>query len=654
MSEKQSQGTKRKQSKPTSNQQPKKPVSKTSKKSDTKTKKVTKTSTKIVVKSTSTKSDKTPKKSRSSMATKAKTKTATLAKTPKTANRKTADPVKPTKPTNKTNSSKTSKQSKTINEVKTKGVNPKTNKPSKTSKVATTVKKDLQAQKQNAKLSAKHDTTNVSDSKESVPIAKKTKQKSNFGPIFSKIVAGVISLSSLFFIITLYCLNVLPTHYFIIVFAFVLIIAGSCSFILWHKNTKVALKIPFNIIAITFSSFYLVGSGYILQVSGFLNDLKPQEYLSEQYFVIVKNDSKFQDITELDNRTVGTFDEGIEIYQDAITKLNDVVHTHLKTINSIRSMTDNLLSNDLDAVYLSAVHQSIIDEEDSKFSENTRIIYTIDVKVKIDTSEIHPNLNVTSSPFTIYISGNDAYGKLSDRGRSDVNMLVTVNPNTHKILLTSIPRDYYVQLHGTTGTRDKLTHAGMYGIQMSIDTIEDVFDINIDYYVKLNFSALEKIIDTIGGVDIYSEYEFVPWTNRAITIPAGTTRMNGAMALAFARERHHYEDGDIQRIKNQQAVLTAIFEKISHSPVLLTKYSDILSTVTNHLETNFSKNEISELIKLQLDEMPSWQITQYNVDGTGLLAATYSMGEEQLFVMEPDLATIQTAHDKITAILEGE
>ncbi len=479
-------------------------------------------------------------------------------------------------------------------------------------------------------------------------------KSSNFFSIFSKILAVILGLSSIFFIVVLTYLNILPTHYLIIIIIIILAITGGCAFVLCRKKTKTAIKIPINIISILFSCIYIVAGWYISQASGFLDNLKPQEYISEQYYVIVKNDSSIHDIQELKDKTVGTFDEDIEIYQEAVKKLNESVHVKLQTANSIRSMADDLMTEKLDAIYLSAVHKSVIDDELRDFSKNTRILHTIEVRVKLDESEKHPEINVTTEPFTVYISGNDSYGGLIERGRSDVNMLVTVNPVTHEILLTSIPRDYYIELHGTAGAKDKLTHAGIYGVKMSIQTLEDLLGIQIDYYVKVNFSTLVDLVDTIGGIDVYSDQGFTPWTNKEIHIPEGNVHMDGAMALAFARERYSYETGDRHRIQNQRGVLNAIIKKISSSSVVLTRTNDILNNLSSSLDTNISKDEISSLVKLQLQDMPSWKISEYSLNGSDSKAYTYSMGQQELYVMIPDATTVQTAHDKITSILNGK
>lgn len=496
--------------------------------------------------------------------------------------------------------------------------------------------------------------------KNKVPEETKSKPKKtanqrtfSFLSTFSQVIATILGFSSLFFIGMLVNLDVLPTKYLLPVVLIIIIIASGFGLLLARKKPKALIKVPVNILSIILSCVYLVGGGYIAEASGFLDSLKPQEYVSEQYYVVVKNDSDFQDIKELEGKVIGTFNEGIELYQEAIKELTSIISADLKDFQSAHAMADNLLSGDIDAIFISAIHKSVIDEDSADFRQNTKVLYTIEVKVKAETTVEHPNIDITSEPFTIYISGNDSYGDLAARGLSDVNMLVTVNPVTHEVLLTSIPRDCFVQLHGTTGIKDKLTHAGMYGVQMSIQTIEDLLDINIDYYIKINFPALISLVDAIGGIDVYSDKTFKPLHGDEI-VKEGMNHFDGAMALAFARERMAYSYGDRHRVQNQRDVLNAIIQKVSSSPVILTKTNEILNSLSSNLDTNISKSEISSLVKLQLDSMPSWKIAEYMVNGSDLYTYTYTFDDQPRYVMPPYPESIETAHDYITGIMKGK
>ncbi len=483
--------------------------------------------------------------------------------------------------------------------------------------------------------------------------AKASKTKQVF-KILGIIISILLVFSSFILCGMIIMSNFLPTMYLIPVLAIIIVLAVAFAIIMCHPKTKYAIKTTFFIISLLFTGVYLVGIIYLNQTFSFFDSLKGQDYITEKYYVLVNQDSEYQDLKSLSGKTIGTFDEGIEIYQQALQKLQSNTKVQLQNLDSINALPTALANHKVDAILLSAVHKDVITEEDGSFEQSTRIIYTIEIKVKAEQGTTHPDIDVTAEPFTIFISGSDAYGNLSDRSRSDVNMLATVNPQTHEVLLISIPRDYYVQLHDTTGSKDKLTHAGIYGVQMSVNTIADLLDIKIDYYVKVNFSTLVNLVDTIGGIDVYSDQEFRPWTNQNIVIPKGNVHMDGATALAFARERKSYSTGDRHRVQNQQDVLTAILKKVSSSTVILTKYSEILNDLAGCMETNFGKDEISNLIKLQLQDMPSWKIAQYSLNGSDAHDYTYSMGQQMLYVMMPNADTVQAAHNYITGIMDGK
>ncbi len=481
-----------------------------------------------------------------------------------------------------------------------------------------------------------------------------SKSPNKYFRIFKTVLSIIFGISSFALLVMIAILDVLPMLYFIILALLWGGITVLIVFFLCRPKTKNRISIPLSILATVFSLLNIFGIVYLNKTFTFFDNLKGQSYLTEKYYVIVEKDSDYQKLEDLEHKSIATFNEGIEIYQKALEKLKSSVDADIKEVNSINALSTTLADHSSDAIFLSAVHKDVIEEDDAKFKDETRIIHTIEIQVEAEAEDDSPKVNITKEPFTILISGSDAYGSISDRSRSDVNMLATVNPKTHEILLTSIPRDYYVQLHGTTGARDKLTHAGIYGVQMSERTIEDLLNINIDYYVKVNFSTVVSLVDTIGGIDVYSDQQFVPWTNSKITIPKGNVHMDGPTALAFARERKAYATGDRHRVQNQQDVLNAIIKKVSGSTVILTKYSEILNDIASCMETNLGKDEIASIIKLQLQDMPNWQVGEYSLNGSDARNVTYSMGQQPLYVMEPDQATVDTAHKYITGILEGK
>ncbi|MBR2586947.1 LCP family protein [Candidatus Saccharibacteria bacterium] len=274
-----------------------------------------------------------------------------------------------------------------------------------------------------------------------------------------------------------------------------------------------------------------------------------------------------------------------------------------------------------------------------------------------ETSEEQPEerkeekLSFGESPLVFYISGSDSRVSVADsKARSDVNILAVVNPTTSKILLVSIPRDYYVQLHGTTGLRDKLTHAGIYGIGMSKATIEDLLSVHIDETIKVGFDALETVVDAIGGIDLYSDQDLTTHNNKC-HFSVGTQHVNGFCALGFSRERYAYSTGDRHRGENQEQVITKIIEKVA-TPAYLLKLPEILRAADGLFETSLTYSEILDIIKYQLWNGPSWTIESISLDGTGSMAPTYSMPGQSLYVMLPNDASVASAKQKIQDYLK--
>ena len=257
------------------------------------------------------------------------------------------------------------------------------------------------------------------------------------------------------------------------------------------------------------------------------------------------------------------------------------------------------------------------------------------------------NTNI-KKPYVIYISGIDTYGDIATTSRSDVNILAVVNPTDKKVLLVTTPRDYYVQLNGITGVKDKLTHAGIYGVDKSKATLEDLYSTKVDYTVRINFSSLLKLVDAVGGITVASDQAF---SAGGYNFVAGPNNLDAKQALAFARERYSFSEGDRQRGKNQQRVIEALISKLSQ-PQMALKLPAILSATNGAFQTNASRNEINAIIQQQLSGAGGWSTESISVDGTGTSAPTYSMGSQLLYVMIPNYATVEAAKVKINTYLQ--
>ena len=250
---------------------------------------------------------------------------------------------------------------------------------------------------------------------------------------------------------------------------------------------------------------------------------------------------------------------------------------------------------------------------------------------------------------TVYISGIDTYGDVSAKSRSDVNIIATVNTGTKQVLLVSTPRDYYVPLSISNGIPDKLTHAGIYGIDVSKDTLGMLYDIEIPYYFRVNFSGFSGIIDALGGVTVHLDFDF---STCGYSYHVGENYLNGEQALAFARERYSFSSGDRQRGKNQMAVIQAVIQK-AVSPELLKNFTSIMKAVERSFETSIPLTTVTSLIRAQLSEGGDWNIVTYSVDGTGATKKPYSMSQN-VYVMVPDQTTVDKAKELMRQVRDGE
>lgn len=260
---------------------------------------------------------------------------------------------------------------------------------------------------------------------------------------------------------------------------------------------------------------------------------------------------------------------------------------------------------------------------------------------------------VTTKPFNVYVSGMDTGGKISGKGRSDVNMIITVNPKTHKILMTSIPRDYQIKLKNKGGATDKLTHSGLYGIKTTISSVEELTGIKINYYIKVDYSTLYQLVESIGGIYVESDYEFRSYIGH-YHFYSGKNHLNGHEALAFARERQAFKEGDVQRTKNQQKVLSAIINKLTSSTTLLTKYNKILNSIDDYIDMDFTPAEVKSLVKMQLDGKQKWTIEHNTITGFDSMQSTYSQGAQKLYVMSVDEESVKRAAEKIHNVMHPE
>jgi len=461
----------------------------------------------------------------------------------------------------------------------------------------------------------------------------------------SKVFMSILLVISILFLILTFMLNVVPLKYMLIVVV-VLVLLELLLIKLMFSKRKYKRLISY-IISSIISLFLLLGSIYEINTLGFFGNFGKYNYKTLNYNVLVLNDSSYKEIKDLKNKTIGVLiDDHEEDTKNAIKELEKKIKFKKEEYDNSFDLIESLIARDLDAILIEESKYTILTEENSDLANDLKVLYTVSIDVKVEN--INKEVDVTKESFNIYISGVDSYGKITSVSRSDVNIVATVNPDTNEVVLTSIPRDYYVQLHGTTGYKDKLTHAGIYGIDKSVQTIEDLLDIDINYYVKVNFTSLIKVVDELDGITVNSNYSFTSMDGYRYT--KGINELNGKEALSFVRERKAFEGGDRVRGENQQLVLAAIIDK-ALSPKIITKYNNLLNALEGKFLTNMNDSDITSLIKRQLEDNKSWNISFINLDGSDGYDYTYSHSASKLYVMIPDEESVESAKAKLHNIL---
>lgn len=465
----------------------------------------------------------------------------------------------------------------------------------------------------------------------------------------------------------MYALGVLPDT---VLYPFLLILGLVCLiFFLLNLEFKHSKKITNTVLAISLilSCAYMLGAYYIFRTNGTLASITAIKNTNNNNIsVIVMSESDIDSLEDLSGKKVGILKNidkgGTEKALEQIQKEMPVEFEQVE-LDSVPQEAMALYNGDADAVILNEAYRTNVTElEDyADFSNRTRVIFQAHFKTSA-TNEALAVSDVTTKPYNILISGNDTYGDVGELSRSDVNMVVTVNPMTSTVLLTSIPRDSYIPVDCgdayacAEGELDKITHTGINGITSTKRTVEKLLDIDINYTFRVNFSSVTNIVDSLGGIDIEVpegqavETFYADSTLEGVT--EGWNHLDGERALSFARERYAYIDGDNQRVRNQQMVLKAIFNKAT-SPDIIANYTSLLKALESAFDTTLSQDEITDFIKYQIQAMPDWKFESYQVSGDGDTLFCPSLGQEA-YVTVLDQNTVALAHNKIMAVLDGK
>ncbi len=467
--------------------------------------------------------------------------------------------------------------------------------------------------------------------------------------IVGKLICVIQLICSLTLFGVLWTSGMIPMKY-LAVMGVVLFLLLAVSFGLqFVKNKAYIGGIVISIIVCISTVFALF---WLLKTDNAMRKVGGATYKTDNMIVVVKKEDAAVELKDAENYRFGK-----QIVSDRdntdlmIQKINDTVGREINVTDyaTVQELGQALLNGEVEAAIYNQAFEGILDELIEGYADQVKILYQygIDTKIEGESSDQIKNQDT----FSLYISGIDVSGPITMTSRSDVNIIVTVNTKTKQILLTTTPRDYYVPIPDISGEqRDKLTHAGIYGVDASMSTLESIYGIDISYYAKVNFTSLIKIVDILGGVDVNSEYAF---SAGGYTFNEGLNHLNGAAALAFSRERHSFAAGDNQRGRNQEAVLTAMLRK-AMSPAILKNANQLLTEVSDSVETNMTSEEMAELIQMQLNDGAEWNIVSTNAIGQGGKEACFSSGSQLLYVMWPDEASVASIKQKMQQVINGE
>ena len=456
------------------------------------------------------------------------------------------------------------------------------------------------------------------------------------------------------------------SNLYLIILMVVLIVLNAVSVIvqLPLRRNK-AGKLIMGIVSLLLSGAMLYGVVAVNSVQSALSKIVGKMTETEITEVRVMNDNPATSMGDTKGYTFGYIaDADTKNTQNILDEISKSFGTiKSKEYSSMTALADALYDDEVDAILINQGYVDLLTEKDgyTDFRDQTRVLYTYTTTHEVDP--IVPNTSITKEPFVVYCSGIDArVDDISTKSRSDVNILAVVNPTTKQILLVNTPRDYYLPL-ARNGEMDKLTHAGLYGIDESMKVLGNLYGVQANYYVRVNFAGLVKIVDALGGVDIESDANFscVPmetpdgngdYTYQKYSFTKGINHVNGSQALAFARERKAFADGDNRRGQHQMTVIKAIVNKACSSAVL-TKYQELLKAASDAFITNMPYADISSLVQMQLGDMADWNITTYAVSGEGSTEYCYALGDKA-WVMIKDSSKVNTAKNMIQQVINGE
>lgn len=411
-------------------------------------------------------------------------------------------------------------------------------------------------------------------------------------------------------------------------------------------------------ILVVLSVFMFITSGALFYSQYSFNRLINQEKTETSVIsFVVLEESTLSVIADLKDSNIGF---PVQLEDDIANYLEEYLYEEVKDYTPLIAEDDlsnlqSLYSKEIDVMILdNSMWESLV-EQDPTFESKTKVIF--EIEKSFIKEEIVKEVDTSKTSFIILISGVDSRtpGAIREKARSDVNILMIINPETHKVLTISIPRDTYTPLGCKSGKMDKLTHSGVYGIECTVKTVEKLMGIDVNYYVKVNFSAFTSIIKALGTINVYSKYAFETVTQsvplKIFKFKSGMNIMNAEQALAFVRARYAFSEGDGQRGLNQQEVIKAIVNKVTE-PSSLLKIEKIIDATAKSIDTNLTNDSVMKLVQNQIQDNKAWEFTASALSGKGDLQPTYSMGSRLLYVVWPDLTKLEELRTQIKLFME--
>ena len=469
--------------------------------------------------------------------------------------------------------------------------------------------------------------------------------------ILNSALLGVYALLAALLIFTIIRYNLLAFRYLnIVAIFFILLVAVASAFLIFKNKARVTTSIVL-ILALFAGSISMYAFKEVMDLSSGLNSTS--NYSEYEMSIAVLADSEITDVKDLTNvlAPTGTDADNINALTQNVAQLKKVDLT-VDTATSYLAAYRSLTNGEAKAIVLNSVFEDTLRSEDPDYASKIKKIYSYKLTKKIETAigKQDPNADV----FNIYVSGIDTYGPISSVSRSDVNIIMTVNRKTKKVLLTTTPRDAYVPIaDGGLNQSDKLTHAGIYGVDASVHTLENLYGIDINYYVRLNFTSFLKLIDLLGGIDVYNDQEFTSLHGN-YHFAVGNVHLDSEQALGFVRERYSLSGGDNDRGKNQEKVIAAIIQKLTSTDALR-NYNGIISGLQDSVQTNMSLETMVNLVNTQLESGGSYNVVSQALTGNGTTGLpSHAMPDVSLYMMEIDQNSLNAAKAAIQDTMEGK